>query len=115
MNDNRKMNNLLTQLMEGEQYVPINDFPNYFITSMGRVWNSKKERWMKGHKHNSTSYAYAVSLSKNGKKDTRTIHRLVGTHFLKEYKEGLHILHKDENLPYPEINNVDNTGCTIDY
>jgi len=93
-------------LQEGEVALPIEGFPEYFITNRGRVWSNMSNRWLTPSPWR--RYYYGIIMRKEGKTYARNIHRLVGTHFLPEYKEGLWILHKDETLPYPDIHFVEN-------
>ena len=78
----------------------------YFVTDKGRVWSMRTWKWLSifqcvtGH----TTYYYGVNMNTTH----HYIHQVVGRTFLPEYKEGLHILHKDETLCYPNINYLDN-------
>jgi hypothetical protein len=38
----------------------------------------------------------------------KLVYQLVGRNFLNDYKNGMQILHKNENLNYPNINFLDN-------
>ena len=53
-------------------------------------------------------YTWEIKLWKDGKNHSTHIHTLVGRHFCEDYKQGLFILHKDETLPYPQINYLPN-------
>ncbi len=94
----------IRELDDDEEVKPIKGFPGYYITNKGRVYSlHTKCGWMYGNREN--SYHYSIYLYRdNKKKHKQYIHTLVGRNFLTEYKEGLFILHKDETLPYPEIN-----------
>jgi len=94
-------------LEEGEFAVPIEEFPEYFITNRGRVWSTKSNRWLKPSP--SEEYYYSVGLTNEGKKYNRKIHRLVGLHFLPIVNiKGACICHRNEELPLPEINYLEN-------
>lgn len=95
-----------SQLQVGEQYKPLNGFPTVWITSMGRFYNTRSHKWLKVHK--SRDYRYYVTVHVDGVKKTLNVARAVGVHFLPDFQEGLHVLHKDESLSYPAINCVDN-------
>ena len=101
----------LKYLDENEEVKLIKNHPGYFITTKGRVWSNRgkgnRSKWLtptKGKK-----YYWCVTLwDVNNKRKGLKIHTLVGRHFLNEYKSGLLILHKDENLGCPEINYLEN-------
>jgi len=98
---------MVMDLQEGEVAVPIEEFPEYFITNRGRVWSTRSNSWLKSS--HQTGYYYRVKLRKEGEAYTRHIHRLVGLHFLPVVNvKGMFICHKDETLPLPEINFVEN-------
>ena len=99
--------NFIHQLEDDEECKELKDYPGYFITTKGRVWSSVKGngRWLRQYKQG--QYYWGVMIGgRNG--GNKLIHQLVGRNFLKEYKNGMHILHKDENLNYPEINFANN-------
>jgi hypothetical protein len=92
------------------------DYPGFFITTNGRVWIRSKNRWASTSQEKTYHDKRRKNPPKNkryytrvniGKYSTR-IHILVGRYFLPEYKNGMFILHKDETLPYPQINYIDN-------
>ena len=89
-------------LEEGEEVKPLKEYSGYFITSLGRVWSMKHYKFL--NPNNFRSYYYTTKIYD---KQVR-IHTLVGRAFLPEYREGLFILHKEETLPYPQINYVEN-------
>ena len=96
-----------------EEYKPIEGFPGYLISNRGRVYSIKNKRHIttppqpvcEGHNNPNK---FLVKLYNKGKRHSTMVHTLVGRHFLPDYQEGLLILHKDETLPFPEINYVDN-------
>lgn len=92
----------IKELDDDEEAKPVKGHPNYFITNKGRVFGLFHYKWLKPH--NTRKYYY--SLVMDGVK--HKIHRLVGTHFLPDYVDGKFILHKDETLPFPQINYVSN-------
>lgn len=97
------------ELQEGEIEKPIEGFDGYHITSKGRVYSTFSNKWLKQHKFLPNRYYWGVRLY-NPETNTyynTNIHTLVGRHFL-NWEEGLLVLHKEETLPYPEINFVDN-------
>lgn len=101
-------------LNEGEECREIlPEFPDYFITTHGRVWSNKGQRFLTGvrkeGRRGGESYYYRVGMYNTLKQCRyRYLHTLVGRYLLPEYREGLCILHRDETLSYPEINHIDN-------
>ena len=95
--------NFIHQLEDGEECKELKNYPGYFITTKGRVWSSikGKGRWLSQYKQG--QYYWGVMIARN-----KLIHQLVGRTFLKEYKTGMYILHKNETLNYPNVNFLDN-------
>jgi hypothetical protein len=92
------------------------DYPGFFVTTRGRVWIEKKKRWASTSEEKTYHDKRRENPPRNkryytrvniGKYSTR-MHILVGRYFLSEYKTGKFILHKDETLPYPKINYIEN-------
>jgi len=71
----------------------------YSISNYGRVYSFISNRFMVVSK-NCRGYG-VVRLSMAGKTITKDVHRLVATHFLKDYFEGAHVNHID----YDRLNN----------
>lgn len=99
--------NFIHQLENDEECKELKDYPGYFITTKGRVWSSVKGkgRWLSQYKQ--SQYYWGVMFGGKSR-GNKLVHQLVGRNFLKEYKDGLNILHKDEALDYPNINFLDN-------
>ena len=99
--------NFLQELEDDEECKELKDYPGYFITTKGRVWSSikGKGRWLSLYKQWNYYWGVMIGGRKGGNK---LIHQLVGRNFLKEYKNGMQILHKDETLKYPNVNFLDN-------
>ena len=102
----------IKELEEGEEVKPVGtlkgkSFPLYFITNRGRVFSLNTYSWCEGG-NNQEYYTLVTIRDSEGNRYTTTIHSLVGKHFLDNWEEGVCILHKDETLPYPEINYVEN-------
>ncbi len=98
----------INQLEEGETCSPLEGYNKYFVTTYGRVFSNHTGCWLKPY-HIPTTYQppYYYRVGIGGGKE-KYLHTLVGRTFLPEYQEGLFILHRDENLPYPEINFLSN-------
>jgi hypothetical protein len=90
-------------LKEGEICREVKGHPGYYITSLGRVWSYTSYDFIKP---SAPSYKYYWKYSIDGK--TYDIHRLVGINFLQGFDTSLCVLHKEENLPPPEIYGLDN-------
>lgn len=89
----------IRELDDDEECKELEELPGLFITTRGRIWSMIKYRWLKPRRIGD-SYYYGIRK--------KQVHRLVGKTFLDEFKPGLLVLHKDETLPYPEINYVEN-------
>jgi len=92
----------IRELDDDEECREVRNFPGYWITNRGRIYSSYHNKWLYGRR--GKYYHYELSLYRDNKKYKQYIHTLVGRNFLPEYQEGLFILHRDETLPYPEIN-----------
>ena len=80
---------------EEEQWRPINDYNNYSISSFGRVRNDDTGLILKPA---ITSRGYLqVHLSKNGICKHFKLHRLVGIHFLPNWRDYKEIDHVNRN------------------
>lgn len=81
--------------MDEEEWSEIRGFPNYVISSFGRIGN-----WTTGTelKPRPSGWGYLqVMLSINGKQFTKSIHLLVAEYFVPGMDEGLEPNHKDGN------------------
>ena len=90
-------------LDDDEECKEIKNKKGYFITTKGRVWSSRGQCFMK-ITDSPVHYYHSIGITGT----TYMIHQLVGRTFLEDYREGLCILHRDESLPYPEIDFVEN-------
>ena len=64
-----------------EQWRTISEFPNYMISSVGRVMNIRTFKVLKPGMNDTTGYLY-VNLCKDGDVSCKTIHRLVAKAFI---------------------------------
>ena len=70
---------------DDEQAMTINDYPDYYITSHGRLYSSKQHRFI-GHENKRTHYIHSTLLppktEPNHVKHNAYIHELVLEHFI---------------------------------
>jgi len=92
----------IKELDDDEECRKCHGCEGWYITTKGRIFSTHYYRWVKPSK--GVSYYWSI----NYKKTTYPLHTLVGRTFLTEYQEGLLILHKEEELPYPQINYLSN-------
>lgn len=77
--------------MEPEFIVEIKDFSDYLISTNGRAFSDKFDKMKELKPCVSSSGYFHIVLMKNGKRYTKTIHRLVGETFLKKV-EGKNVI-----------------------
>jgi hypothetical protein len=79
-----------------EMWREVPDFPNYAVSSYGRVKNVKSGRILK-HFANRYKLENQVDLSKNGKPTKFLVHRLVAQVFLDDFSPRYVVLHKSDD------------------
>ena len=80
-----------------EEWMAIRDYPNYVISSCGRVMNIHSQRLLKAYQDNCGGYL-CVNLWKNNKGKTLRIHTLVYSNFYDDFAlDGYVINHIDGN------------------
>ena len=67
------------KLLEGEEFKPVNEFPDYCVSNCGRVYSVKSQRFI-GSLNKKIGYI-TVSLNEGKKTKTTYIHTLVMKHF----------------------------------
>ena len=91
--------------MEGkEEWLPIKDFENYEISSLGQVQNSKTGRMLKLTIKG--GYVF-TGLSENCKGKTFSVHRLVALAFIENPENKPQVNHKDKNRSNNNISNLE--------
>ena len=87
-------------LLENEELKEIEGYPNYLISSYGRVWSKKSQIWLKqswrGDKSINSMYL-CVSLSNHGQVKSYAVHRLVALAFIPNPNNYNQVNHKDED------------------
>lgn len=87
-----------------EEWKVITGYPNYIVSSEGRVKNTKTGRILKSGKH---THGYKlVVLSKNCKTKTFTIHRLVALEFIPNTENKKCVDHIDGNPSNNVVSNL---------
>ena len=97
------------ELLSDELWMPVRGYEGYFITSKGRCWSSWSHSWAQPWPDkNPPGYYWVISLGtrKQGPVN-HSLHKIVGRHFL-DWSEGKLICHRNENLPFPNINFAEN-------
>ena len=87
-----------------EQWCLISEFPNYMVSSCGRVMNITTFKVLKPGM-NGCGYL-CVSLYKDGKASTKTIHRIVAKAFILNLTNLPCVDHKDRNSLNNHISNL---------
>ena len=83
----------------------IKDFPNYLISDKGEIYSLYKNKFL-SPKINEYGYLI-VSLTNNGIKKSKRVHRLVAEAFIPNPNNLPEVNHKDENKLNNNINNLE--------
>ena len=87
-----------------EQWMPVREFPNYKISSQGRVMNIKTFRVLKPGM-DGRGYLY-VNLCKDGEVSNKKIHRLVAEAFILNLADLPCVDHKNRNSLNNHLSNL---------
>lgn len=99
--------NKYTTNLPGEEWKPLIDYPNYVISSVGRVMNIHTKRLIKPYKDNAGGYL-CVSLWRNNKGKIYRIHKLVYSTFYEDYNLDNYVInHKDGNKENNDYKNLE--------
>jgi hypothetical protein len=98
-------------LKPNETVRPIKDSPNYYVSNLGNVYSTVKNKPKQLAVHtDSKGYYLLVNLPINGKRAPRLVHRLVAHAFIPNPNNLPEVNHKDKNK---QNNNVENLEwCT---
>ena len=88
-----------------EQWRLISEFPNYMVSSCGRVMNIRTFHVLRPGMNDTTGYLY-VNLCKDGDVSCKTIHRLVAKAFILNLTNIPCVDHKDRNSLNNHISNL---------
>lgn len=95
-----------TSNLPNEKWAPAKDFPNYVVSSHGRIMNIKTKRLLKQYL-NRNGY-YEVNLWKNNKGTTTQVHKIIYCSFnVDDNLEGFVINHIDGNKTNNNISNLE--------
>ena len=87
-----------------EQWCLISGFPNYMVSSNGRVMNIKTFKVLKPA---TNSYGFlCITLSSNGYTTGKKIHRLVAEAFILNLTDLPYVIHKDKNKLNNQLSNL---------
>lgn len=90
-----------------EKWLPVKDYPGYFISNLGRVYSTKVNRIMRFGTTKKTNGYYIAHFSKNNKAKCFLVHRLVYETFVGKVPDGLQINHIDENKYNNRLDNLE--------
>lgn len=88
--------------MLDEEWVPVAGFDKYIISTHGRVANERTGKILKVFYN---PYPF-VSLHRDGRQHSRSVHRLMGFAFLGDVTH-LHVRHKDSDIRNTALNNLE--------
>ena len=81
--------------MDNEVWAEVEDFPDYAVSTHGRVMNVHTNLVLKPRNN---SYGYSrVALRKDGRSHDIYVHHLVAKAFITGYHEGVQIRHEHDN------------------
>ena len=90
-----------------ESYLPIEGFPDYLITSHGRVFSLKHGKMRELKQRIDRDGYMQVGLRKNGKFYSKTVHRLVAQAFIPKPDNKPEVNHIDEDKTNNHVSNLE--------
>jgi len=91
--------------LPGEEVLPIPNWPGYYVTTLGRVWSSKSDRFLRPSV--SSNGYLVVSLSHVGRRQSFTVHGLVVRAFLGPKPPSMEVNHRDGNRINNRLDNLE--------
>ena len=88
-----------------ERWNSSKEFDNYEVSDEGRIRNKRTGRVLKTNK-NDKGYE-VVSLSEDGKKYTKRVHKMVANSFMDIQDKQLEVTHKDRNRRNNRLDNLE--------
>ena len=100
-------------MTETEWIIELEDFPNYFVSNLGKVYSKKNGRHGESKElkekiscfNKGTGYQRII-LYKNGKSYGKSVHRLVCERFLEKVKDKPFVDHIDRNRLNNNLSNL---------
>lgn len=89
---------------EDEEWAPIQGYPNYEISSFGRVYNIRHARFKKARIHDGYK---VILLYNNGFSKSFSVHRLVATAFIPNIWDAPEVNHIDGNKRNNHVDNLE--------
>jgi len=87
-----------------EEWAEIPHYPNYMVSTEGRIWNRKHNRFLRP---SFDTYGYlSVELYNTDGSSRKLVHRLVGIAFIEGHFSGLQINHIDGNKVNNYVENL---------
>lgn len=92
----------------GEEFVVFDVFPNYLVSSYGRVMNITTDRELKPRPHHIKGYL-KIALHHGGKRFEILLARLVAKAFLPDYEPGYRVSYIDGDITNCRADNLELT------
>lgn len=83
----------------------IKDYPGYFVTSCGRVWSYKTNKFLSQFKHEK-GYLYVQLCNSANDNKPVPVHRLVAMAYIPNSENKLQVDHIDRNKEHNYVNNL---------
>ena len=97
----------MINMHESEKYLPIEGFPDYIITSHGRVLSLKYDKMNELNQRKIRNGYMLVNLHKNGKRYYKYVHRLVAQAFIPKPENKTEVNHIDEDKTNNHVSNLE--------
>nr|AAL73476.1 endonuclease [Tetrahymena thermophila] len=94
------------QYYQKEEWKQIIDYPNYFVSNLGRVYNKKKQQFLKSVNGQTNGGYLIFNLRKQGKTKTFQLHRVLAQHFIPNPNNYTCIDHINQNRKDNSLSNL---------